>query len=320
MGGKKFFILIIMILFTLYLPTSINQKSIDKSRNMSNQYHEVIVNATSDATRLLVDVTDSYSNENMAEGNKVDYRDINLNLDKALDRFYKTLYLNLNIEESYSYQEQIKHRIPIKIATAYEGYYINYFKMDGKGEQWSELKPYSLVEGELVIHFTLDDNVTVTDGNTNTTITAKRQYFEKKYPNSCLKDQQTFDNVKSNVINSMIQEDLEYYTSHSNSLAKLNGWNIVFDIPYWGNRSINSIAFIAFYQGDEFIGTEHMYNSYGYSTSKTTKNKFIYGYIKNGKKLYSYIEENDVSEITIFNNQFEAAKAGYSPDSEYFYK
>ncbi len=319
MGNRNFYILAIILLLVIYFPVKLNQESIIKSHTISKQYDEMLVSATNDATKQLVYSTDSYSNENIAEGDKIDYRDINLNLDKALDRFYDTLYLNMNIEENYSSQQAIKYRIPIKIATAYEGYYINYFKIDGQGEQWSELKPYSMVDGDIVIHFTLDDTVYVTDPVTKDIKKGKRKEFENKYPNSCLKNEKTFNEVKTQVINSMIRNDLEYYTIQSNKIAQLHNWKIGFNIPYWGDKAIDSISFLAFYQGDEFIGADKIYNSYGFSTTKTKKDKAIYGYIKNGKKMYSNIK-NENMDLTYFTNEYEAAKDGYSPDLYYYGK
>ncbi len=314
----KIFLIIVIIISLLFFPIKINQESIVKSHSISKQYDEMLVSATSDATKQLVYATDSYSNENVAEGEKIDYRNINLNLDKALDRFYKTLFINMNIEESYAYQQGIKYRIPIKIATGYEGYYINYFKADGKGEEWSDLKPYSFVDGDLVIHFTLNDTVYVTDPITKDTKEGKRKEFETKYPNSCLKDQETFQKVKNQVINSMIQSDLEYYTKQSNDIAKRHNWNIRFNIPYWGNNSIDSVSFLAFYQGDGFTGADKVYNAYGFSTSRTIRDNGIYGYVKNGKKLYSHEKVKDV-ELSYFENEYEAAKDGYSPDLDYYF-
>ncbi len=316
--NKSFFIAIIIIIFTFFVPVKLNQDNIVKSHAISSQYDEMLVSATSDAAKQLIYTIDSYSNENVAEGEKIDYRDINLNLDKALDRFYGTLFINMNIEENYSYQQAIKYRIPIKIVTGYEGYYINYFKADGKGEEWSELKPYSLVDGDLVIHFTLDDTVYVTDPITQKTKTGKRKDFETKYPTSCLKDQKTFNEVRNQVINNMIQNDLEYYTKQANAIAQQYNWSIRFDIPYWGNKAIDSVSFLAFYQGDGFVGANKVFNSYGFSTTKTIKNKNIYGYIKNGKKLYSNEKKENI-ELVYFENEYEAAENGYEPDLEYYY-
>lgn len=320
MGAKNIFIIVALIFLSLYIPTKVEQKSIITAESFSKQYDEVLVSSTSDATKKLIEVTDSYSNELMAEGTKVDYRDINLNLDAALDRFYKTLFINLNIEENYSYQQVIKYRIPIKIAVGYDGFYVNYFKTDGTGEEWSDIHKFSDVQGDLVIHFTLGDYVTVTNPKTKETNEGTRKELEGLYPKSCLKDEETFNSVKSQVINSLIQSDLEFYTKQANQIALTYDWNFNFDIPYWGNRAINSLAFIAFYQGDGFVGNNKIYSSFGYSTSQTVDKRDIYGYTINGKKLYSDNKLSNVGELAYFESPYEAAIKGYSPDPKYYYK
>ncbi len=320
MNSKNFLLIAIVLIFVMYVPIKINQISVEKSNKVKVEYDEVVAIASSDAVKQLVYAADSYSNENLAEGKKIDYRDMNLNLDKALDRFYRTLFLNLNIEEDYSLQQGIKFRIPIKIATAYDGYYIDYFKKDGQGEQWSELKPYSMVDekNNLIINFTLDDYVYIKDLSTNVVSEGRRKEFELKYPESCLKDGKTFNNVKGQVINNMIKNDLEYYTYYSNDIAKMNNWQLSYDIPYWGNRAIDSIAFMAFYQGEMFVGSDKVYNSYGFGSTKTVNKKDIYGYKKRGRKMYSTTIDGD--EPTYFSNEYEAAIDGYEPDLEFYGK
>lgn len=315
-GNKHYFLIAILLLSVLYFPLKINQKIIDKSHMTKKQYDEMIVNATSDAAQQLVYAVDNYSNEIQSEGGKTDYRNINLNLDKALDRFYRTIFLNLNIENNYAYQQGIKYKIPIKVATGYDGYYISYFTEDGQAEKWSDINPYSMVDetNNLVIYFTVGDTVKVVDNTSNTTTEGTSEDFKAKYPNSCFKNKDTFEEVKSQVINSLIRNDLEHYTYYSNAIAQANNWNITFNIPYWGERAINGIAFIAFYQGDAFIGSEKAYNTFGYATSHVKLEKNVFGYEKNGKKLYSY-EINGVNPV-YFENKYEAASNGYEPNLE----
>ncbi|UYZ39104.1 hypothetical protein OD350_28955 (plasmid) [Clostridium beijerinckii] len=320
MDAKNMFIVMIIVIYALYLPTKIEQNSIDTAAALSQDYDEMLASATNDATQQLIYSTDSYSNELMAEGTKFDYRNINLNLDKALDRFYRTVYINLNIEENYSYQQAIKHRIPIKIAVGYDGFYVDYFKSDGTGEAWSDIHKFSDVQGDLVFHFTLSDEVTVTNSITKVTKTGTREELASLYPSSCLKDEETFKKVKSQVINTLIQSDLEYYTKNTNAIALRYGWNIKFNIPYWGNRAVNSVAFIAFYQGDGFAGGKKVFDSYGYATSQILNKRDVYGYTVDGKKLYSDNKLENVGKLTYFESPYEAAKDGYSPDPRYYIK
>lgn len=320
MSAKNIFTIMLIVLLCIYIPTKIEQRSITLSHSYSKQYDEMLVDATSDATRKLFEVTDSYSNEIVAEGSKVDYRNINLNLDSALDRFYKTLFINLNIEDSYAHQQGIKYRIPIKIAVGYEGIYVNYFRSDGSGEQWSDIHKFSDVQGDFVIHFTLGEDVIITNKVTKEEDSGKRKDLANKYPNTCLKDEETFNKVKLQVINTLIQSELEYYTKYSNEIAMQNGWEMNFNVPYWGNRAVKNIAFIAFYQGESFEGENELHESYGYATSELINKKDIYGYTLDNKKFYSDKKLSNAKDLTYFESTYEAAIHGYKPDPRYYYK
>lgn len=315
--NKNFFLIAICLLVILFIPIKINQSLIIKSNNCKVFYDEIMATSSNDAAKSLIYAADSYSIEKLAEGKKADYRDINLNLDKALERFYETLYLNLDIEDNYIGQQSIKYKIPIKLATGYDGYYLNYFKTNGKEEHWSEKKSYSMIDKEnnLTINFTLDDYVYIVDLNTQKRFEGKRKEFETKYPNSCLKDDKTFETIRGQIINSLIKSDLEYYTYYSNSISTKNNWNIGYDIPNWGNRNIDSISFMAFYQGKVFEGVEKNYNSFGFGSSKTREEKPIYGYMRDGKNMYS---PDRKANSTYFPNEFEAAQNGFDPDLNFY--
>lgn len=307
-------VIIFYLVLVVFLPVRINSEAIQGAEYAKNTYDEILTDATSDASLQLIKTVNNNSIETLAEGNKSNYQSIELNLDQALDRFYRTLFLNFNIEDDYARQQAIKINIPIKIVAGYDGYYVDYWRMDGNGEQWSDKKLYSTIDNEnnLAIRFTLDDNVYVKNISTGEEFQGNRADIASKYPTSCLVDEATFNKIKNQVINQHIQQDLEYYTYEANAIARRNGWKLSFNTPYWGDRSITSIAFIAFMQGDAVQGTVR-YNNFGYSTTKIVKNKSVYGYTNsNGMKLYSY--EKSGNNLMYFSNEIEAAKNGYSPD------
>lgn len=307
-------IMSLYVVFVIFLPVRLNGEAIYKAETLQFTYDEILTDATNDAALQLIKTVENDSIEKLSEGNKINYQTIELNLDQALDRFYKTLYLNLNIENDFAKQQAVKINIPIKIVAGYDGYYVDYWRMDGKSEKWSDKKLYSTIDNthNIAIRFTLDDNVYIKDLSTGEEFQGKREDIKSKYPGSCLADEQTFNEVKGQVINQHIKQDLEFYTSEANVIAKRNGWNLRFNTPYWGNRSITEITFIAFMQGYEVQGTMK-YNNFGYSSTKIVKNNDVYGYIVNGNKLYSYDKQGG-SDPIYFQNEIEAAKNGYSPD------
>ncbi|WP_394884931.1 hypothetical protein [Clostridium butyricum] len=307
-------IIIFFLVLVVYLPVKINSEAVNVAETSKYMYDEILTNATDDASRRLIETVSNNSIETLAEGNKINYKTMEINLDQGLERFYRTLFLNLNIEEDYARQQAIKINIPIKIVTGYDGYYVDHWSTDGRGEEWSEKKLYSTIDNtnNLAIRFTLDDHVYVKNITTGREFEGKREDIASEYPRSCLGDEKTFNEVKSQVINQHIKEDIEYYTYATNEIAKRNGWDLSFNLPYWGERTITGISFIAFMQGNEIQGTVK-YNNYGYSTTQIVKNKSIYGYtLSNGAKVYSNEKAGD--NLVYFQNEIEAAKKGYSPD------
>lgn len=315
MISKNFATMMVLVLvFVVYLPTRLNNEAIKETETSKYTIDEILTNATDDASSQLIKTVSNNSVEILAEGSKENYQTIDLNLDQALDRFYRTLFLNLNVENDIAKQQAIKINIPIKIVTGYDGYYVDRWSMDGEGESWSDKKLYATIDNtnHLAIRFTLDDNVYVKDIDTGEEFQGVRADIASKYPSSCLADEDTFNKIKQQVINQHIKEDLDYYTYEANSIARKNGWKLSFNNPYWGGRSITSISFIAFMQGDAILGTVK-FNNYGYSVTEIVKRKDVYGYTTStGIKLYSY--EKVGGNPVYFQNEIEAAKSGYSPD------
>lgn len=316
--SSKLLVSMISCLFVMFwIPTHLNSQAIYDAETWKKDYDEIMTNATNDAVQQLIRKSDEYSSDLLGDGvDKVNYQKINLNLDRALERFYDTLYINLNIDRNYASQQALKVQTPIKIVVGYDGYYVDHWNNDGNGEQWTEKKLYTMLDQQnnLVIRFTLDDYVYVTNTETNEAFEGLRKNIELKYPSSCLASEKDFNEIKSQVINQMIERDLEYYTSKTNEIALRNGWQLNFKVPYWGDRTVDGISFVAFIQGTPSVGVNR-FNSYGFSTTKLIKNRTVYGYEVNGEKLYSYKKTG--SNIMVFSNVYEAASNGYYPDSNY---
>lgn len=316
-------IVFFIFLMLLVMPGNLNQSSIVKSDNLKNDYNEVVDNATSDAAKALIIPSENYSTELMADGKSTNYQKTNLNLSEGLNRFYKSIYLNLGIQDNGSQQKALVNKIPIIIAAGYDGYYIHTWQenkgSDGKLKiinDWTNKKLYSIKDNKynIKIHFTLDNYVYIENLNNNQKYEGNAENFSSKYPEYFGIN---FTKVRSQIINQMIQKDLNYYTYSNNKIAKKNGWSLKFNVPYWGDRSITTISFIAFLQGKIMTGAPNNYDTYGFGTAKIVARKPIYGYLSSdGHKFYS---TNKIGTYDIeFYNMFEAAKNGYSPDPKYY--
>ncbi|MDT8718233.1 hypothetical protein IAI10_16320 [Clostridium sp. 19966] len=315
---RQISLIAIVLFMILFFPLNIDMTAMTNAEDLKYDYSEAVDNATSDAANaLLMDNNDELM-ELQANGGAALYS--SLNLDEGLKRFQRSLYLNLRIEENYAAQQALQNKIPIIIAAGYDGYYIHsWMEQKIKGSvkytnDWTNKKLYEILDTKLniKIRFTMDNYVYIQDLSSGQKYEGDKSKFESKYPNYF---GEKFEKIRSQVINQVIQRDLQYYTYNSNKVAKLNGWQLAFNIPYWGNRSITSVSFIAFLQGEISRGVSN-YNTYGFGTAKIYQRKPIYGYEMNGKKYYSNNMTGD--NITSFFDEYEAAQNGYFPDPKYY--
>lgn len=310
---------VIAIIFSCVLTFSVrqNQKLMVKNEIFKTNYNEALTNAVNDASKELIHVNDFASLELMAEGRKVNYKKVKLNLDSALDRFFETLYLNLNIDDNKISQQTVLDNIPLIVAVGYDGFYIHSWQEIKTGNEldvknsWSEKFPFQIIDEKrnLKINYTLDDYVYIENLKTN----EKFEGYQNKFKDLSSYLGEEFNKSKSQVINQLIKNKAEYYVNN-NHIAQKHNWNLNFNIPYWGDRSINDISFVAFLQ-DELYG-EKVYNTYGFGTAKIVERAPIYGYEINDKKLYSKHRKGE--NVTSFYDEYEAAKMGYTPDPMYY--
>ncbi|MEG2983581.1 MAG: hypothetical protein RR835_02695 [Peptostreptococcaceae bacterium] len=309
----------IILVIILELPNAIDYIKRADSEVVNVKYSEIVTNACKDATEELVVINNDKSIEMAGDGENINYEKIDFNKNKALERFYKSLYINLNIENDYAAQQVLFEHIPIKIVVGYDGYYINswvkeYNNQKAKYEtkqKWVGKMKYSKVDNKnnIKIDFTLNENVTITNKVTNQVTTGNRKDFDKKYPNSYFGRE--FENIRNQTIFEAVQNSVEYYTHASNNIAKKNGWKYSFKAPYVDSKLLKNISFLALMQGNGEQGVNNKFNTYGFSVSKIERKNKVYGYTKDGIKYYKENYDKNCEEI--FDSEIEAAASGYRP-------
>lgn len=312
------------VLFIMALPMFIDQSKKKEAENEKFVYKNAMESAVQDAAAILMNPTQSNAVDVMASGYNLSEKRVEPNLDAALDQFYRTLFINMNIQNK-SYQEAFKAYIPIKLVMAYDGYYINAktkANIDGDEkniEMWQPKKYYSYYDeiNGLIINFTLDDYVSIYDNYSAETKEGIRKDMEKAYPYCEVLKEENFEKFRLQIIVDKIQKDIEFYVGKNNPIAHNHNWAYKFNIPAVKDHAkfntMDNVSFFAFVQGLPESFTE-TYSTYGSSTTKVSKKEKYFGNVINGIKYYH--TENcskNVNSDVIFNSKQQAASQGYYP-------
>lgn len=311
----------IIVIIMAAIPVNLGIDKRIEAEQIKRSYNSAIDSAVRDAASVLIESNNSESAEILANGLNDNYEKIELNRDRALNKFYETMFINMNVSKDKINQEILKKYVPIKIIVGYDAYYINtLYEINDEHtnkheikEKWMPGKKYVFFDkkNNLGIYFSLADYTVVNDYNTGKINIGSNEELNKLYPISVFGTE--FNNIRKSAIIENIKNDLTYFTYLNSEIAKNNGWRYSFEIPVIDNRAIDNISFIAFVQGLPISGTENL-NTYGFGVSKIVNTKHYYGNEIKGRKYYhrkncSLAQESD----KVFDTKEEAAKAGYYP-------
>lgn len=321
MKGTDYINIIAIILFIFLIPINIKQQKQIRTEQIKRNYDLVVEIATEDAINVMLEPEDSLSLEELSEGYSANIKRFKVNIDKALERFYKTMYINMNIENDEVAQEAFKMYVPLKIIVSYDGYYINtwYDTNNGTKEVWLPKRAYTYYDNsnDLIINYTLDDYLYVYNINTAAWDEGKREDIWLKYHLSIF-DISNFDSFRRQIVVEHINKDFQYFINKNNQIASKYGFSYDLNIPsidseIW-NNSIDGITFMAFLQGLHINGLDTFYSTYGFSGTEIIKSKKYYGNTINAVKYYHREGcSNTIGNEVIFDSKVEAAKEGYTP-------
>lgn len=316
---------VLLIFLGVSIKMDIDQRKLIQAEDLKFRYNEILFAATEDATLSLLQPESSTSEDILKLGYDKKYMEINPNLNKALERFYETLYENMGIENDKVAQDAFKIHVPVKIVAAYDGFYVNawldvYNSSTGRKEiieMWSPKKPYSYYDSHngLVVNFTLDDFVFIYNIHTGAVQSGRMSGFSSTYP-GLLFSQTHFDSIRRQTIVECIQKELEYYSVKYNNIAKQLGLGYVYSIPLikeddW-NNTIKDTCFISFLQGLP-VGMRS-YNTFGFGGTRVVAAKKYYGNTIGGVDYYHMEACSQLTGSNIkFDSRKEAAQKGFYP-------
>lgn len=242
----------------------------------------------------------------------------------ALAAFYKSLYINLGIEEDLPAQKLLDLYIPAIAVVDYDGYYIyadeEYSGSDGETlvrHVWSPKKPYAYTDerGNL-IRFTLDNTVDVYDSETGEWTHGLQRELQPYSNVPLIAHSDVFEQVKRTTIVQTIESDLANVINRHNEYAAKNGVAYDFMLPLipgeeW-NNSIQDIGIMAFIQGMP-VGSGYL-NNYALGGGRLVVNDSVFAGTDPATGI-RYFERGDCRQgLNIeetFSSAKEAAKHGY---------
>lgn len=317
-----------LLMTILFLPISlgidINQRVQIKAQEYKQIYNEIMYVASEDATMSLLDQGSISKSVDFDEAYKHS-KNLQLNINQAVERFYETVYMNLGIKDDKVAQDALKIHLPVQMVVGYDGLYIhtweNVYNTETSSfevkEIWLPKFFYSYYDSEfgLIVNFTLDDYVYVYNSTAGAWEEGSRADMYSKYPGTLFANV-NFDNIRRQNIITLIQDRLEFYTARYNSIAQNYGKGYMFNVPMidndtW-NNTINDVCFISFLQGLVIPGTDESYSTYGFGGTRLSLKNKIYGNVIDGVQYYHSKECSQLAVIDdTFNSRKEAAQKGY---------
>lgn len=322
----NFAVIFIFIFLALSAPNHVHFQEVATVSDLKERYTNAMETAVDDAMNSIVE------SDNGAE--------VSLNKEFLLDQFYKTLFINLGCTSDSVKQEAIKNYIPVVLLVDKDGYYI-YYSATSKdaygtaiiGKNWSDKLPFTYTEenGGRVINFTLNDNVTIYDPNTNEVFNgdyhdlAKLNTFSvDDSDHNCYKSSllcgtsDNFDMIRRNTIINCLTKSMEYYINLHNSVAEQFGFTYHFSLPYisdddWA-RTIDDISMVALFQGYPYVSDNPdlgYFNIYSIGGARIIKSSQLYITKENGTLYYHKKSCHKLENVnsTVFDQPYEDARA-----------
>jgi hypothetical protein len=314
-------ILFICIFVPFYLVMDFRTGDQKTAQALSDQYSASLHTAVQDASQML--------NMNVLQEYEAGYQSRKFffaNKERALDTFFRTLYLNFDVVNDPVRQGALAGYIPAVAVIDYDGYDLyavdEYRNANGERvfkHMWRPKKPYSYSDNRgNSINFTLDSYVYAYDFYAKAWVEGFREDLEGTTNIPLLENAANFEAMRKSVIVKSIQQDLAYYINKHNEYATRYGVHYTFRLPQisqeeWVN-SIDDIGIMAFIQGIP-IG-DQFYNNYALGGGRLVKKTEIKGAVDPSTGIKYYYPSTcsyGYREDETFSSERDAAAAGYYP-------
>ncbi len=310
------FFLIIAIPLTILHDT--RQSMSDQSSRIYDRYSDSFQAAVDDTAYYLSRLeAQNESNIHYASAKRLEIGE------EALAVFYHNLAMKFGVGDNPIERQNLMLHIPAMVFLAYDGYALVTLEDPGQSElrpQMGPLRPYAyaLPNGN-VVHFTLDDRLTIYIKSLNRFVEGKHQDLlaspAYSYALGALTDLARFKEARQSTIARHLETDLGGAVNRHMELVQRMGLNVAFSLPRgMGEQSYENVGLIAFMQGYPLPGGERL-DAYSYGGGAVVRRSALIGIYEPGPDQYAAYPEAcappGAAKLEVFYDPEEAAAKGY---------
>lgn len=315
-------ILFIIIILPFVLIQNLRSDNIEETIYKKNQLNRALETSVQDGTADLIQIGRD--------------KKVYANKDRAVNSFFNSLFINMNIFEDDTAQDLIKGYIPCIIVIDHDGYYVmnhqEYTNGDGYKEvkmTWNPKRYYSYKSNYsgLTIMFTLSNYITVYDGWDNfyqgTLDQIQDLIADGTLPSSDeLMDDDYFEEVRKRCIVSYLMKDVNNSINSHNQVARDYGITYNFALPVIDKeswyRTIDDMGMLVFLQGLPIGVTNERFNSFSLGGARVVKPPLFYAEdMMVGTETIGYYHKENcgllINRDHAYDDRKEAALDGYLP-------
>lgn len=193
-------------------------------------------------------------------------RDIVINKEEAVNQFFTSVFINMDIMENPALKRQFSLYVPTIAVVEEDGFYLYYTNEETvQGEKhinqiFTQKYNYTQTYDNYKISYTLGDYIYVSNVSTGQLMEGNYHDIREQCYISHLMDDQIFEEERRKVIINLLKERMTFFINHHNRIAKFYGIQYEFTLPQiekeeW-YRTIDDIGMIVFFQGYPYGGRE----------------------------------------------------------------
>lgn len=305
---EHYVIVFFLVVVTIFLLSNYKVQTLETLDNRTEEYNRNIDQATDDAMRDMIELTDSFTKS--------------INLEECQEGFFNSLFASFGISDSPTGQNELKLYIPVLLVTDVDGFYVmHHCKNEAESisvMQWTHKMPYcfsSVIKDpddpsavfQYTVNYKMGDEVSLalTYKGSTKFYEGKYRYLTNLYSDSMLADfmtvatrpgqvfdSETFDEVRVSAMAYQIAKKVNYYVNEHNDIARSYGISYEFKLPESATdsfaRTIDSVSLMAMFQGYPFgVGTDDVYSRFSVSGSRLFKTgRYVVEETASGVKYY----------------------------------